>query len=305
MASKAGSRRGLIVSIVGVVLVILGILWSWVIFPALEKIPTDYERSYYFDGAFTVLNPVTQSYDTFPIEQTLDQEAVGTEDGALLIHEVRTIVNAQTGDDLSAIYGDESTLAIDRSSLEFVPEIDERGRTGNWAPPKSLEPGDSFDLWNPGASRPLTANYVEDTEFRDLHVKLFEIDETDILIGTEPTSGADLLYSTNIRLWIEPWSGTVVNQEADTTTSIDMFGNKVPVVISSVQYAEETIVDLMDTGRSARTFLLWLKGILPWLLVGIGIVLVLVGIFLGRRRRVPQEVPSGPVTHEEQDKPGG
>ncbi len=45
--------------------------------------------------------------------------------------------------------------------------------------------------------------------------------------------------------------------------------------IANVQYAEETIVDLMGTAGSARTMLLWFRTLLPWITIGIGAVLVI------------------------------
>ncbi|MGB2884667.1 MAG: porin PorA family protein [Dehalococcoidia bacterium] len=290
MAAEGKRKKGFIVSLVGLVLVILGVLWITIIFPAVDKVPTDYDRTYYFEGTFSVMNPVTQSMDTFPVEQTLAQEAVGTEDGALLIHEVRTVVNSATGTDISARYGDESTIAIDRSTLEFVQEIDERGRWGQWGPPRPIGKDDSYDLWHPGAGQPLTANYVRSEDFRDLGVLVFEIDEEDIDIGLEPQSGLPLSISTKITQWVEPSSGTVVYNESVTTTSIAAMGMKVPIQISILTYAEETTVDLMDTGRSAHTMLFWFRTVIPWLLIGLGAVMVLIDmLFLGRRRE-PQEI---------------
>ena len=290
MATEGKRKRGFIVSLVGLVLVILGVLWITIIFPAVDKVPTDYDRTYYFEGTFSVMNPVTQSMDTFPVEQTLAQEAVGTEDGALLIHEVRTVVNSATGTDISARYGDESTIAINRSTLEFVQEIDERGRWGQWGPPRPIGKDDSYDLWHPGVGQPLTANYVRSEDFRDLGVLVFEIDEEDIDIGLEPQSGLPLSISTTITQWVEPSSGTVVYNESVTTTSIAAMGMKVPIQISILRYAEETTVDLMDTGRSAHTMLFWFRTVIPWLLIGLGAVMVLIDmLFLGRRRE-PQEI---------------
>ena len=276
VAQRQGLRRyaSLILPIAGALLAIFGALWIGVIFPALDKVPTDYERTFYFDGTFSVMNPATMSMDSFPVEQTLAQEAVGTEDGALLIHEVRTIVNAATGDDISAIYGDESTLAIDRRSLEFVTDIDERARWGQWGPPRPLGKNDSFDLWHPGAGQALEAKYVRSEDFRGLGVLVFEIDEANILIGTEPMSGMDLYLSPRITLWIEPSSGTVVNQTSETVTSINMMGTVMPMQIANVGYAEQTIVDLMDTAQSARTMLLWFRTLLPWITIGIGAALL-------------------------------
>ena len=277
VTKRRGLRRygTLILPVAGAVLAVFGALWVGVIFPSLDKMPADYEKTYYFNGTFSVMNPATMSMDSFPIEQTLAQEAVGTEGGALLIHEVRTVINTETDEDISAIYGDESILAIDAHTLEFMPEVDERGRWGQFGPPRPLGVGDGFALWHPGAGQALMANYVGQEDFRGLSVLVFEIDETDIPIGTEPTSGMELYLSPKITLWIEPSSGTVVNQTSETVTSINFMGTMMPVQVANVDYAEETIVDLMDTARSARTMLLWFRTLLPWITIGIGAVLVI------------------------------
>ena len=288
MAAEGKRKRRFIISIVGLFLVILGILWITVIFPAFDKVPTDYDRTYYFEGTFSVMNPATQQLDMFPIEQTLAQEAVGTEDGALLIHEKRTVVNSATGTDISARYGDESTLAIDRRTLEFVTDIDERGRWWYWGPPRPT-PKEGYDLWNPGAFMPLKANYVRSEDFRDLGVLVFEVDAKDINIGNDPQSGLPLLYSIKITQWVEPLSGTVVYNDSVATTSLDQMGQKVPVQISRVRYAEETTVDLMDVGTSAHTLLVWFRTVIPWLLIGLGALMILLDILVvGRRKRAEE-----------------
>lgn len=274
-------RRGLkrygaiILAVVGALLAVLGALWVAVLFPSLDKMPTSYEETYYFDGVFSVMNPDTLSMDSFPIEQTLAQKATGTEDGALLIHEVRTVTNTATGADISAIYGDESTLAIDAHTLRFMPQVDERGRWGYFGPPRPLAAGDTFALWHPGAEQALPARYVGEENFRGMNVLVFEVNEVDIPIGEEPTSGLNLFLSPRITLWIEPSSGTVVNQTSETVTSIDLMGTIMSVQISKVDYAEQTIVDLMATARSASWMLLWFRTLIPWIAIGLGVFLVI------------------------------
>lgn len=288
MASRNQNGKWFVVSIIGLGLVVLGILWFTVIFPALAKMPTDYERSYYFDGNFSVMNPATQSMDSFPIAQTLAQKATGTQGGALLIHEKRTIVNSATQTDLSAYYGDENTMAIDRKTLKFVPTIDERGRTGQWAPPRGLGQGDSFDIWNPSANKPLTATYVKSEEFRGLKVVVFQMSASDVSLGTNPQTQLPMFLSTTVNLVIEPKTGTVVDQNATTTTSMDMGGNKVPVLIANVGWTETTIEELVNVAKSAGTKLLLFETVVPWVLIGLGIVLVLIGGTYLSRGKVTQ-----------------
>jgi len=284
MSAQRPGRRGIILCVVGVVLVILGVLWSTVIFPSLNKVPTDLDTTLYFDGNFTVPNPATGSLVTFPIEEILQINGNGTQDGALFVHEKYTVKNAATGVDLPN-FSIEQTLAVDRKTLEIVTNIDEQHRSGYWGPPRGLGEGDSFDLWNPGAHKALKATYVKDDTFRGLKVVIFQIDEQNIPLGTEPQSQLPLLMDTTINLTIEPKTGAVVDEDALTATSLSMGGQKVPVVITYVRYAERTIVDLVDTAKDNQGMLFWFQSLLPWLLIGIGAVLLIIGAVLMIRKQ--------------------
>jgi len=274
--------RTIILALVGAALAIFGAVWIAVIFPSLDKIPTNYERTLNFEGAFMVANPATQSLDTIPITQTMEQKAVGTEGNVLLIKEVRKVTNSATGTDLSSIYGGESTLAVDRNTLAFVPNLGDIPREGQWAPPKGLGKGDTFLLWNPAAYRPLQAKYVSSEQFRGLDVVVFKIDEENLLLGPDPrANNLNAYLSTEITLKIEPSSGTVVDQNAVTTMSYDVpTMGIVPSVISNINYAESTITDLMATARSASWMLLWFKTLIPWIAIGFGAILVVSCVLL-------------------------
>jgi hydrogenase maturation factor len=286
LGAERQRRRGFVVSIVGLILVILGVLWVAIIFPALDKMPTDYARTYYFDGNFMVVDPATQLMESFPIEQILEQKANGTQDGALLIHEKRTILRTDTNPatDISSIYGDESTLAVDRHTLKFVPDIDMMHRTGYWEPPRGLgKDNSSFDLWNPGANEPLTAEYMQTEDFRGMKVVLFRIDAGNITLpGAE--SSVTLYYKTTIDLLIDPRTGTVVDQDSVSITSLDPMGS-MPVQISNVRYAETTIVDQMDVAKDAQRMLLWFETVIPWVLIGLGAIMVIIdAAFISRTK---------------------
>jgi len=279
------ARKWFVISIIGLILVIVGILWITVIFPALAQIPTSYERTYHFDGDFAILDSTSHSMISFPVGQELAQKAMGTQDGALLIHEKRTIINAATQTDLSSVYGDENTMAIERKTLKFMPTIDERGRTGYWAPPRGLGPGDSFDIWNPSVNKPLTATYVKSEEFRGLKVVVFQMSASDVSLGSNPQTHLPMFLSTTVNLFIEPKTGTVVDQNAATTTSMDIGGNKVPVLIAGVGWTETTIAELVDVAKNGLGMLFWFQAVLPWLLIGVGAVLLILGVILIARRR--------------------
>ena len=284
MATQKLGWRGIALSIIGAVLLIVGILWFTVIFPMLAQIPTDLDNTIYFDGNFTVLDQATGAMVSFPIEQILVQKASGTQDGALFIHETYTMKNIATGDEITANYI-EQTLAVNRKTLEIVTNIDEQHRSGYWSPPRGLRDGDSFDLWDPGPHQALKATYVKDDTFRGLKVVIFKVDGKDISLGSDPQSQLPLLMDTTINLTIDPKTGVVADEEALTTISMSMGGQKVPVMITYVRFAERTIVDLVDTARDNQGMLFWFQTVVPWLLVGIGAVLLILGVMLMIRKQ--------------------
>ena len=276
---------GGLLAVIGVVLVILGLVWMTVIFPAMAQISTGYAHTYYSDGTFSVLNSDTQSMDSFPIEQALAQKANGTKDGAMLIHEKSTVVNSATGTDLSAYYGDESTLAIERKTLKFMPAVDERGRTGYWAPPMGLSPASSFAIYIDSVNEPLTATCVKSEELQGLKVLVFQVSASDVSLGTNPQNGLAMYSSTTVSLTIEPKTGTVVDQIAVATTSMDMGGNKVPVLVANVGWTDATVADMVKTAKDGVGMLFWFQAVLPWLLIGIGAVSLIIGVVLMVRKQ--------------------
>ncbi len=284
MASKgkAKGRRGFIILGVGLILVILGVLWMTVLWPTLTKLPTSLNRTAYFDGNVTVPDQANPGkMITFPVEQVVQLKGNGTQDGALFIHETY-IMNDATGKEIPA-YHFEETMAVDRKTLKIVPEIDEQHGSGYWAPPSGLGEGDTFDLWNAGGHRALAQTYVRDDTFRGMKVVIFMTDEKDISLGNDSHTQLPLLYDVVVILTIDPKTGAVVDEYSKATFSLVMGGQKVPVQIIDLQYAERTIIDTMDTAKSAGRMLLLLGTVLPWVLIGVGAVLVVISIVFIRR----------------------
>ena len=58
-----------------------------------------------------------------------------------------------------------------------------------------------------------------------------------------------------------------------------------PVLITYVRYAERTIVDLVDTANDARGKLFLAETVIPWVLGGVGAILVLIGLMLMSQKR--------------------
>jgi len=148
----------------------------------------------------------------------------------------------------------------------------------------------SYPLWIPSAGRSLEAKFTGEEDFRDLRVFTFKVSEHDLDIGTQPETGLPQVLDIVVDLKVEPVSGVTVRSESVKTVKIvPMPGMKTPVYVSSMKPTDDTITDLVDTARNARTGLLWARVRGFWLGIGLGIVLTLVGV-LGAMRTRPSEV---------------
>ena len=145
-------------------------------------------------------------------------------------------------------------------------------------------------MWMPTAGRPLEANFTGEEDFKGLTVFAFEISEQDLDIGTQEGTGLPQVLDIVVDLRVEPVSGVTVDTgSVNAINIVPVPGMKMPVYVSSLRFTEDTITDLVDTARSARSMLLWAKVYGFWLGIGVGIVLTLVGV-LGAIRTRPREV---------------
>ena len=258
-------------AIAGIILVVVGVLWMTVIFPALTKMPADYEREIYFDGNFNVFDLATQQLQEIPIVMVRDHEAFGVEGNALLIKEVVTFTNAQDGTDLSERFGSEEDLAVDRSTRQHVPGLGDMNRDGGFGFPSWVSKEQSYPVWNPKAAAALDAHFVAEEEFRGLKALVFQIDEKDIVAPATEQMPVEGTMDTTITFRVEPVTGITITNDSLTIVRVPMIGED-PVFIGTTTFAEQTIVELVDLAVSIRTKLLWFHTYLPWLLIGPGLI---------------------------------
>ena len=142
-------------------------------------------------------------------------------------------------------------------------------------------------MWIPTAGHPLEVVFIGEEDFRGLKVFTFEMNEQDVDIGMHELAKMPQVLDTSIHMKVEPVSGTTVYSQSLTDIKVvptpDM---KVSIYISNIKFTEDTITDLVDTGKSARTQLLWARVYGFWLVIGLGVVLTVVGVMgLVRARR--------------------
>ncbi len=268
----------------GLVLVILSLVWLYVSFPSLAKLPADHHKVINFEGTYEVMNPQTQTLDEIPVKVKREQQATEVQDNVLIINQTITTTHALAGMELPQ-FGLTEVLGVDRSTRQYVVGYGDMDRSGQFSFPEKVEKK-SYSLWMPTAGRPLEADFIGEDDFEGLTVFVFKISEQDLDIGTQQGTGLPQVLDIVVDMTVEPVSGATVHTESVNAINIvPAPGIKMPVYVSSLRFTDDTIVDLVDTARSARSMLLWARVYGFWQVIGVGIVLTLVGVLGAIRAR--------------------
>ena len=272
----------------GLALAILAVVWRLAIFPSMAKLPADYHYVVDFEGINKVINTQTMSLDEIPVKVKREQRATEVQGNVLIINQVITTTHAVAGTELTQ-FGRNEMLGVNRSTREYVLGYGDMDRSGQFTLPAALAKR-SYTMWSPTAGRPLEAVFTGEEDLQGIRVFAYRISEQGLDIGVHSESGLPQVLDVDVIMKAEPVSGTTVVSESDTTIKVVAApGMQIPVYVSSIKFTDDTIADMVDTAKSARMLLLWAKVYGFWLVIGVGIVLILVGV-LGAIRTRPREV---------------
>jgi hypothetical protein len=273
-----------VLAVAGLLLVVFAILWSLVIFPALAKLPEDLNETTVFEGTYYVMDPQTQQMEQIPVNVERHYEATEIQDGVLILNQTITTSHAQYGMELPD-FSMEETLGVDRSTREYVAGYGDMDRSGQFSFPSDLEQK-SYQLWNPTAGSDLEVKFVAEEKVDNLTVYAFQVSEEGIDLGDYPGTTFPQSLDVIINMKVEPVSGTTVFSQSITTIKVAYSSEMIiPVYISSIQFTEDTISEMVDTASSARTMILWASVYGFWIVVALGIILILAGLLVGYRAR--------------------
>jgi len=268
-------------TILGLILVALALIWLLVIFPVMAKIPADYEREYMFEGSIMQLNQETMSLDATPTSVERLLQGTGTEDDVLLLKQDINFYHAEYGVLLEDVCTSE-LLGVDRTTRENVPGYGDMDRSGQFTFPSGVEK-ESYNFWSSSVMSPLPAKYISEQQFEGLTVYNFKIDVQGIDIGIDEATGLPRTMDVLTELKVEPTSGVPVDTTTTTTVSIDMGQGPMPVYINSMSFTDDTVTDMVDTAGGARSLILWATVYGFWIAIGLGAALMLGGLAVATR----------------------
>ncbi len=275
-----GWSRGL--TIVGLVLVVFCLAWLLAIFPAMAKLPTDYEREYTFEGFILQLNSETMSLDEIPTNVVRLLTATGTQDGVLLLQQDINIYHAEAGillTSTSEVYG------LDRTTRENVSGYGDIDRSGQFTFPAGVEQ-ETYTFWSSSAMTTLSANFVSEETFQGITVYNFKIDSENLDAGTMEGTGLPQTMDVLTEIKVEPVSGVPVYTASTTTVKAPLIpGDPIPIYVNYFAFTSETIDEMVDLAESTSSLILWASFYGFWIAIALGAALVATGVVMAIRNK--------------------
>jgi len=155
-----------------------------------------------------------------------------------------------------------------------------------------------YDIFNSTTKKawPATFEAVEDME--GLEVYRFEVSIPETVVRSlevpaafagsdeDGTVMADVVYSNERTIWVEPTSGVIVTSEEDPNTVLRGPDDTTGATILAGHFAgsDQTIADGVERAKDIRGQITMVKTVLPLVMAGLGLVLLVLGALLVARR---------------------
>ncbi len=212
------------------------------------------------------------------------QEVVATDsesDRIFLIENVAT-TRVDTGEEMEDFTTTHPNLVVDRRTKVYL-EGTEGGRTGGLSFPFHTNKDGEYPLWIDAAGQPLVARFTSKEDVDGLSVLVFKIDEKDNRsLGNHPGLGLPLVLDSDMTFRVEPRTGRVIDVE-DHSTIVSLDNpkqGKLPLFVSDIEYTPETVRAQIEAAKEDRRRLAWFGSTLPWMAIGIGVLLTILGASL-------------------------
>jgi hypothetical protein len=262
----------------------------------VEKTPLDVNSATRLAGTADKLNPASGEVEALDVKATsitkADSEASDDEVVVFVNTTCLVIDEGNPPDCVDAkdpqkrlITASHDVFATDRETAQavngdYLPEgaTEHEGLVNKW--PFNTEQTD-YEYWDGllGEAVPATFEGVDEINGMETYEFLVDVPET----SAEVVADTEGLYTSEKHIWIEPKTGTIIDQTQQETRTLD---NGDPLLELDIEFTDEQVAtNVADTEASLDQLNLISKTIPLVGLVG-GIVLLLVGGFLvlmGRR----------------------
>lgn len=302
------SKIGLVLCVLGVCLAIFGIVWTTVVWPNLSKLPADLSQQVDIQGTIKLYDPATGGQMAFDIIGARKYVAVAHTDDLIWLQEDIWFNIAGT-DPPQEVPGVRARylMGLDRSTKQHVEGRGDGIAGGYFSHPFNVEKDKAYPWWNEGTPMLLDNVYVGEMDFQGLHVYVVEMSTPEGGVQTPASFDTPAMtIEQKVTMYVEPVTGSGVYMEGltkrtgmipvpdpDFPTTAPMTYQEVTFYEDSLTFTQETIDELIDIAAKAKTQIKLARDLLPWLSIGLGVLLILVGLFLVLRFGRPAAGPSG------------
>lgn len=302
------SKIGLVLGVLGVCLAIFGIIWMTVVWPNLSKLPGNLEQQVNIKGTVKLYDAAAGGPVAFDVIGARKYAAVSVSDDVVWLQEDIwfNIAGTDPPQEIAAIRA-KYLMAIDRVTRQHVEGRGDGIAGGHFSHPFDVEKDKAYPWWNEGTPVLLDNVYVSEMDFQGLHVYVVEMSTPEGGVATPASFDTPAMtIEQKVTMYVEPVTGSGVYMEGltkrtgmipvpdpDFPATAPMTYQEVTFYEDSLTFTQETIDDLVDIAAKAKTQIKLARDLVPWLSIGVGIVLVLVGLFLMRPSRSAAGTPSG------------
>ena len=288
---------GIALSVLGGFLVVLGLLAQFYAPGQLMKTPLDVDTTTRLAGT-AELSDGTGGTDTFPVKafsvtradsERSDDDVVVFQNSTCLVKDEGEVDGCVSADDpdgrlLSATTDNFATDRVEATAVndpKYLPASaeDKEGLVNKW--PFNAEKK-TYPYWDGTADEAVDAVYerTEELDGTDLYVYKVTVDP----VPTELPGGASGTFSSEKEIWVEPTTGSIINQ-VDQQQRIDEDGN--PFLLVDLAFTDEQRKSSLEEAQSSLSSLNLIRKTLPLVGLIVGIQALIAGIFLllgGRRK---------------------
>ncbi|GAA5152976.1 DUF3068 domain-containing protein [Nocardioides marinquilinus] len=291
------SKLSLAALVVGMFLLVTAVLAQVWASSALLKVPLDTDSTTRLAGTAVVGGEETPvkaySYTRVDSAKSTDDVVVWETFSCLVkdVGEVDGCVEANDPDDRLITAGSDA-FASDRTTGEAVNDPDvapagaeqKTGLINKW--PFEAEKK-SYQYWDSVMGQAVQADYdrTETLQGLDVYVYTVAVDDAPVQL----TEDIDGTYTDRKEIWIEPLTGSIVNQ-TDQQERVDSDGN--PFISVDIAFTDEEVTESVDEAKSNVSKLNLVRKTVPIIGYVVGIPLLLVGVALSLLARREEQQPS-------------
>jgi hypothetical protein len=275
--------------------------------PALVKLPLDQTASPTATGSDVAFFSIGDQRQLEGLTVDVRQKVQGdpSSDAASDDVAVWNFGSTVTGPDGTVLNASTYRVCIDRRTAEAVDcDVDHvdyddaaavKGLTLTF--PFGTEKKD-YDVFNPTTGKTFPATFAGVEKLKGLEVYRFEMSVPDTVVKSQEvpasfagadgngTVTADVVYSNERTIWVEPTSGVIVTSEEDPNTVLRGPDGTTGVTILAGHFAgsDKTIADGVKRAKDTSGQITMVKTVLPLGMAVLGLVLIVVGALLTARR---------------------